>query len=554
MREVSPNAEPCAAGIKIQQNVGLDDDEADGDLVPVLQTKGALIATKRIKLRPGGKAVVQDYDLAKNFIVDERRVHSLTEFAELLAEIERGRTCFLIRGRPLDGIDRQNAHRRLYSNGDGEPPSFEAAARSWLLLDFDSIVGPATDPARLGDPEEAVRFLASHLPPVFHGASCWWQFTSGAGIKPGIRMRLAYWLSRPLSDQELKSWLPGPPILDHAIFAPVQPIYVARPIFEEGDDPVPVRSGIFRAGRDTVKVPLDIAPPIIVADDAVPRVVEFSDLDRVRSALRHLPDPRPDWIAYGLALRHDFGEAGWPVWHEWSARNTEKYQGEAATRATWDSFNPKSERPITIATIFARSREAGWTEEFDFAEGLDPRGDPEIISDLPSGASAKQRDDKEAKPLPPGEPVSLNDFYAYMPMHNYIFTPTRAAWPAASVNARIRPIKLTKNGEPVLDEDGKPVILSASAWLDRNKPVEQMTWAPGLPTAIRHQLLLGACPSNRSSRFEGASATRCGMSKTFRDWEPDQVWLLPPSLQDLVPTGHVAHFVRPTSPWGESGT
>jgi transposase len=36
------------------------------------------------------------------------------------------------------------------------------------------------------------------------------------------------------------------------------------------------------------------------------------------------------------------------------------------------------------------------------------------------------------------------------------------------------------------------------------------------------------------------------MSKTFRDWEPDQVWLLPASLQDLVPAGHVAHFVRDT--------
>jgi transposase len=36
------------------------------------------------------------------------------------------------------------------------------------------------------------------------------------------------------------------------------------------------------------------------------------------------------------------------------------------------------------------------------------------------------------------------------------------------------------------------------------------------------------------------------MSKRFRDWEPDQVWLLPPSLQDLVPAGHVAHFVRDT--------
>ena len=36
------------------------------------------------------------------------------------------------------------------------------------------------------------------------------------------------------------------------------------------------------------------------------------------------------------------------------------------------------------------------------------------------------------------------------------------------------------------------------------------------------------------------------MSKRFRDWEPDQVWLLPPSLQDLVPAGHLAHFVRDT--------
>src|SRR6185437_6062827 len=36
------------------------------------------------------------------------------------------------------------------------------------------------------------------------------------------------------------------------------------------------------------------------------------------------------------------------------------------------------------------------------------------------------------------------------------------------------------------------------------------------------------------------------MSKTFRPWDIDQVWLLPPSVQDLVPAGHVAHFVRDT--------
>jgi len=36
------------------------------------------------------------------------------------------------------------------------------------------------------------------------------------------------------------------------------------------------------------------------------------------------------------------------------------------------------------------------------------------------------------------------------------------------------------------------------------------------------------------------------MSKTFRAWNVDQVWLFPPSVQDFVPAKHVAHFVRET--------
>jgi transposase len=36
------------------------------------------------------------------------------------------------------------------------------------------------------------------------------------------------------------------------------------------------------------------------------------------------------------------------------------------------------------------------------------------------------------------------------------------------------------------------------------------------------------------------------MSKTFRPWDLDQQWILPPSLHEFVPPGHVAHFIRDT--------
>jgi len=42
---------------------------------------------------------------------------------------------------------------------------------------------------------------------------------------------------------------------------------------------------------------------------------------------------------------------------------------------------------------------------------------------------------------------------------------------------------------PELGKDGKPKMLPASTWLDQNRPVEQMTWAPGLPMLIRERLI-----------------------------------------------------------------
>lgn len=75
------------------------------------------------------------------------------------------------------------------------------------------------------------------------------------------------------------------------------------------------------------------------------------------------------------------------------------------------------------------------------------------------------------------EPVTLESFWAHKPSHRYIFEPTGDLWPAASVNGRLGTVRA----------DGEE--LTASQWLTKHRPVEQMTWAPGEPKIIRDRLI-----------------------------------------------------------------
>jgi hypothetical protein len=104
-------------------------------------------------------------------------------------------------------------------------------------------------------------------------------------------------------------------------------------------------------------------------------------------------------------------------------------------------------------------------------------------------AEAKARKSASGNGTEPLISVSLDDFHAYMPMHQYVYRPTRELWAAASVNARIPPTPEGPEGAPVLDDKGKPKKIAAATWLDRNRPVEQMTWAPGEPPLIRDRII-----------------------------------------------------------------
>ena len=79
--------------------------------------------------------------------------------------------------------------------------------------------------------------------------------------------------------------------------------------------------------------------------------------------------------------------------------------------------------------------------------------------------------------------VSHADFYSCMVKRAYMFAPSREMWPGESVDARVPRVKI---GE---DAEGKDIAVKATFWIDNNRPVEMITWAPGLPLVIRDRLI-----------------------------------------------------------------
>ena len=79
--------------------------------------------------------------------------------------------------------------------------------------------------------------------------------SSSAGFKPGVRIKLAFWLNRPVLGAEIERHLKGCPI-DASTLRCVQPIYVARPILVGVPDPIEQRTGLEEDIHDAVPLPV----------------------------------------------------------------------------------------------------------------------------------------------------------------------------------------------------------------------------------------------------------------------------------------------------------
>ncbi|HEU0215053.1 MAG TPA: hypothetical protein VFQ90_00210 [Stellaceae bacterium] len=230
------------------------------DYITVVTTFGPM-ATKIITANPSGAPIIKNWDRIKRVRMRKVWISSLADAVPALSNM--GPRQFIVRGKPIDGEYWQDTVRRLKprkkADGTVEPATLEAAAHHLVVLDFDSVECPdwLDDPQH--DPDACVEHLVSLLPEEFHGASCWWAFTGSMLIKPGLRMRLAFWSDRPLSDDELKAWLADAPV-DHAIFHPIQAIYIAAPVFVGMPDLCPHRCGVWPGDRDAITPPAVIEP------------------------------------------------------------------------------------------------------------------------------------------------------------------------------------------------------------------------------------------------------------------------------------------------------
>ena len=108
-----------------------------------------------------------------------------------------------------------------------------------------------------------------------------------------------------------------------------------------------------------------------------------------------------------------------------------------------------------------------------------------------------------------GDAISFGDLEAILPEHKYVYTPTGALWPAASVNGHMpSQFRVDRDGNVIVDDKGKPKMMPASEWLDKNKPCTQVTWCPGMPQIVEGMLFQ-----------DGAWVTRAG-ERVYNEYRP----------------------------------
>ncbi|WP_284946729.1 hypothetical protein [Acidisoma cladoniae] len=250
------------------------------DTVTVLRCARSKLLCKRI--RPGE---IVPYDETKTFDAWSYTVAGLDNLQELIENLIDAPRCAIVRGALINGLEAKGIRRLKDACPEtGDQPTIADVSRRWLALDLEDVPLPSEISAT--DITACAKIAIGYLPEDLSGARCIAQATAGHGIKPGIRLRLWFWLDRLTTGAELKVWLKDSPA-DPAVFRPAQLIYTAAPLFEGMPDPLPARLAVL-SGAEEVRVPSAeaLAPPARLPFKPLPEVNSLAGSRYALAALK----------------------------------------------------------------------------------------------------------------------------------------------------------------------------------------------------------------------------------------------------------------------------
>jgi hypothetical protein len=230
------------------------------DMLTIARSWHGRPQTKRIVRDRAGHLVRRGFANKKLYAFSQIAVLGIEDLAATLERLSADRTICIVRGTPVQGTP-PPVRRRAHPDPDtGDAATLMPTPRRVLAIDMDGIdQGSVDDPAI--DPEEGIEHLIGLLPDEFTEASCWWQFSSSQGFKTGkLSARLWFILSHAVADEDLRRWAnavnqaAGQKLVDPALYNPAQPHYIAAPVLEGIDDPLPRRSGFRRGLSDEAEI------------------------------------------------------------------------------------------------------------------------------------------------------------------------------------------------------------------------------------------------------------------------------------------------------------
>lgn len=236
--------------------------------------------------KPSEPPTKVEYSSGRIFEVSRYAPSDLAEFGNFVQQtLQPVQHAFLMRSAPIVGINLAGTPRNKLS--------FVDVPRHWHMVDFDHMPG-------LPRGTEGALAARDKLPPEMRAASAWFQRTGSYGVaykdRPKTddpwagRLRLGFWLDKPLYAYQVKAWMARYPTgADLSFYDIVRPLYTAAPLFSGCADPLldanEPRFGWLCADNGAGNEPVVVPPEIAALEKSIP------DQRKIRERMANIDAP-----------------------------------------------------------------------------------------------------------------------------------------------------------------------------------------------------------------------------------------------------------------------